>query len=209
LLYFRDGGLPRILIPPRFGYSQSPSAIHPDLLLGYDGEEVLETGKGDYTPQYSVLATGVTRFVSEHMNKDKYSPIWTRFLWAQLSYPGARYLSDDKPKYSVHETIVEFYRRAASLPAVNYVLTHKSGKLFCDACNKLQNEMVLSPDIGMRTAFDYAPGNLARLIGNCHIIHELAEGKDVPTSEISLSRVQQGVRLIYLFLEQLKQIYSY
>jgi hypothetical protein len=157
----------------------------------------------------SVLATGIPRFVSEHMNKDKYSPIWTRFLWAQLSYPGARYLSDDKPKYSVHETIVEFYRRAASLPAVNYVLTHKSGKLFCDACNKLQNEMVLSPDIGMRTAFDYAPGNLARLIGNCHIIHELAEGKDVPTSEISLSRVQQGVRLIYLFLEQLKQIYSY
>ncbi len=52
LLYFRDGGLPRILIPPRFGYSQSPSARHPDLLLGYDGEAVLETGLGYYTPQY-------------------------------------------------------------------------------------------------------------------------------------------------------------
>lgn len=50
--------------------------------------------------------------------------------------------------------------------------------------------------------------HLARLIGNCHIVHELAAGKDIPAKEIPLERVQQGVRLIEFFIAQVKLIRS-
>lgn len=208
LLYFTDGGLPRILTPPArssyYGYAQTAWARKPDLLLSYDGDEVVSTESGTYSPLMSVLATGVPSLVSRYIHSSKEHPLWPKFLWAKLTTGLGRLPGDGEPSYSIHETLFELYRRALSLPAVEYTLSPEAAAYFGDTCNKFSLFRVV--DTGMKAVYSNAPGNLARLIGNCHIVHSLAAGKDIPAKEISLERVQQGVRLIEFFIAQVKLI---
>lgn len=210
LLYFRDGGLPKILTPPArssyYGYLQTASARNPDLLQAYDGDAVVPSKSGDYKPLMSVLATGVPSRIEEHMNSSKNYPLWPKFLWAKLTTGLGRLPRDGEPTYSVHETLVELYRRALSLPAVEYTLSPEAAAYFCDTCNDFERIRVVNT--GMKAVYSNTPGNLARLIGNCHIVHSLAAFKDVLATEISLERVQQGVRLIEFFVAQVKLIRS-
>lgn len=210
LLYFRDGGLPRILTPPArssyYGYSQTASARNPDLFQAYDGSAVVPSKSGDYKPLMSVLGTGVPSLICRHMNESKNHPLWPKFLWAKLTTGLGRLPGDGEPSYSLHETLVELYRRASSVPAVSYTLSSEAQAHFGNICKKFSRIRVVNT--GMMAVYSNVPDNLARLIGNCHIVHELAAGKDVPATEISLERVQQGVRLIEFFIAQVKLIRS-
>jgi len=210
LLYFKDGGLPRILILPKsssyYGRSQTAWAKSPDLLISYNGDAVVLPSLGSYKPLMSVMATGVPSLVSRYMNSTKSCPLWPNFLWTKLSTGLGRISCDDEPNFSVHETLVELYRRASNAPAVEYMLSPEASEHFRDTCAKMKRFRV--SETGMKAVYSNAPGNLARLIGNCHVVHELALGKDVPATVISLERVQQGVRLIEFFIAQVKLIRS-
>lgn len=203
LLFYRDGGLPNILVPR----NQSSWARVPNLVEYYDGG-IIETKKGNYHPLMSVLATGVPALISEHINKNKISPIWPRFLWAQILDINARYLpeNDGDGGDTWDKPLIEIYQRTAALPVMNYVLAQESKELFSDSHNNLVDKMISFSKAGMGDAFAYAHYNMAKLIANCHVVYELAEGKEVPAPEIPVERVQQGIRLIHFFLQQMEGI---
>ena len=195
-------------------YSQGRGSEKQDFLSYFDGTgstELLADGVRSDTETIllSIMGTVQPEVLRKFSNNcTDPDGQWARFLWVSQPLAAADLENDDGGGVDVTELLAGLYRRVNSLAPVEYTLSRTAFKLYQRAYNHIEQLRVNCPDAGLRAVYSKMTGQLGRLAANCHVLHEMATGKETPATEIPLERVAQGVRLIQFFIEQVKLIRS-
>lgn len=194
-------------------YSQGRGSEKQDFLSYFDGigsTELLADGVRSDTEIILMSIFGsVQPEVLRKFTKDCSDPDgqWARFLWVNQPLAAATLHDDDGGSVDITELLAGLYRQTCALPVMEYTLSRDAFKLYQKAYNRIEQLRINCPDPGMRAVYSKITGQLGRLVGNCHVIHELASERE-PAAEIPVERVRQGIRLINFFIEQTKIIRS-
>lgn len=195
-------------------YTQGRGSEKQDFLSYYDGvgsTELLADGvKSDTEIILMSIFGSVQPEVLRKFTKDCSDPDgqWARFLWVNQPLVAATLRDDAGGNVEITDLLAGLYRRVCELPATKYTLSREAFKLYQKVYDQIEQLRVNCPDPGLRAVYSKMTGQLGRLVANCHVIHELAAGQEVPSEEIPLERMQQGIRLIKFFIEQVKIIRS-
>lgn len=133
---------------------------------------------------------------------------WARFLFVNQPLEASRLSDDDGEAVQIHERLTDFYRQIERLPEMEYHLSRSAFKRYQPVYDELERLRVTHPKAGMRAVFAKMEGYIGRLALNLHVLWELAEGKTVPDTEISLFIMEMAIRLAKFYFGQIKILHA-
>ena len=195
-------------------YSGGRGSDRQDILSAFDGTgaTVLRASgtKADIDGLLLSICGTIQPEVLKRLMRDCSDPDgqWARFLFINQPLVAAKLSDDDGSCLDLTGRLLDYYRAIDQLPAREYRLSRKAFKRYQPVYNKLERLRVSHPNPGMRAVYSKMEGYIGRLALNLHVLHELAAGKTLPSSEIPLEHMESAIALAKFYIGQVKLIHA-
>ena len=195
-------------------YSGGRGSDRQDILSAFDGTgaTVLRASgtKADIDGLLLSICGTIQPEVLKRLMRDCSDPDgqWARFLFINQPLVAAKLSDDDGSSIDLTGRLLDYYRAIDQLPAREYRLSRKAFKRYQPVYNKLERLRASHPNPGMRAVYSKMEGYIGRLALNLHVLHELAAGKTLPSSEIPLEHMECAIALAKFYIGQVKLIHA-